>query len=93
MDGARLVTNVSLPGPGEQYGYFTVFGLERTRFCFKYDGEKVKVERGSGYLLDLINSITGEQITIDLTKRIKEFEIDLKHLIEEGSLKKFRTSL
>lgn len=93
MDGARLVTNVSLPGPGEQYGYFIVFGLERTRFRFKYDGEKVKVECGTGYLLDLIDSITGKQVKIDITSRIKEFEIDLQYIIEEGILKTFRTSL
>ncbi|MFD5854288.1 hypothetical protein ACFWGC_29695 [Cytobacillus pseudoceanisediminis] len=93
MKESRFVTNVSLPGPGEQFGYFTVFGLERTRFRFIYDGEKVKVERGSGYLLDLIDGITEKHIKIDLTSRIKEFEIDLQYLIEEGRLKKFRTSL
>lgn len=93
MNEARFVTNVSLPDPGEQYGSFTVFGLERTRFRFKYDGEKVKIERGSGYFLDSIDSNTGKQKKIDITSRIKEFEIDLQYLIEEGRLKKFRTSL
>ena len=93
MDQPRYVTYVSLPGPGEKYGTFSVWGLDRTKFRFEYDGETVKVENGSGFLLDHPDGNTGKPIKLDISSRIKQFEIDLLFLIKEGKIRNFSTTL